>query len=135
MAGPAEGWDGAHDDEPGVVLLVDDSRAVRVVVERLLVQRGLAVRSAEDRTGAAALDARGAALALLDLELPDGTGVDVAVELRARSGSLPVAFLTSAPRSALADQARTLGPVFEKGGETEDAVAWAVVVAAPRVSG
>ena len=125
----------ADGEEPHVVLLVDDSRVVRAIVEKQLAERGLAVRTAGDRAGAAALDAHGATLALLDLELPDGTGVDVATELRTRSESLPVAFLTSAPRSPLADQARALGPVFEKGGETAAAVAWAVVVAAQGFSG
>ncbi len=110
---------------PSVVLVVDDSRVARVAVEALLTRQGLAVTAAGTRAEAETIDPTDLAAALLDLELPDGSGVDVAVRLRTARAELPIAFLTSAPTSALAVQARAFGPVFEKGPGTDAAIAWA----------
>jgi DNA-binding response OmpR family regulator len=116
----------------GIVLVVDDSSVARATVESRLVRRGLRVRTAGAVAEAAGVDLVGVGAALLDLELGDGSGVDVALRLRATSSSFPVAFLTSAPRCALADRARELGPIFEKGAGTDEAVAWVAGAIAPR---
>ena len=111
--------------DQGVVLVVDDSRVARAAVSARLLEIGLAVRDATGCADAAAVDLEHVRAALLDLELGDGTGVDLARALRATRASLPIAFLTSAPSSRLAAEARTLGPVFEKGPDLGAAVAWA----------
>lgn len=107
------------------VLVVDDSRVARAAVEARLARRGVAVVVATGCAEAAEIDVGSIGAALLDLELGDGTGVELAAALRRRRASLPVAFLTSAGASELADGARRLGPVFDKGSGTAAAVAWA----------
>ena len=72
---------------------------------------------------------RGFACALLDLDLGDGDGVDVAELLRVHQPDLPVAFFSGGALPALMMRARALGPVFAKPDELEDAVAWAVASA------
>jgi DNA-binding response OmpR family regulator len=110
---------------PSVVLVVDDSRVARATVEARLTRQGLAVVAAGARAEAETIDTADLAAALLDLELADGNGVDVAERLRAARAGLPIAFLTSAPASDLARRARAFGPVFEKGTGTDEAIAWA----------
>jgi DNA-binding response OmpR family regulator len=110
----------------GCVLVVDDSRVARATVGARLAEVGVGVRDANGCAEAASVDLDHVDAALLDLELGDGTGVDVARALRATHAALPIAFLTSAPASRLAVEARELGPVFEKGPELNDAVAWAL---------
>jgi DNA-binding response OmpR family regulator len=117
------------------VLLVDDSRVARAAVEGRLASSGVDVVARTGCADAAAVDVGAVGAALLDLELADGTGVDVAVALRRRQPALAIGFLTSAPRSELAARAREIGPVFEKGADTAAAVAWAAAAAAQAGSG
>jgi DNA-binding NarL/FixJ family response regulator len=62
--------------------------------------------------------------ALLDLDLGDGDGDDVARALHARRPDLPVAFFSASTSAELVDRARAIGPVFAKPGELDAAVAW-----------
>lgn len=62
--------------------------------------------------------------ALLDLELEDGTGVEVARALLASAPSCRVAFFSSATAGKLVDRALAIGPVFHKPAELALAVAW-----------
>jgi two-component system OmpR family response regulator len=98
-------------------LVVDDSAVVRKVVASRLTQLGLAVIEDERATAFAEVD-----LAVLDLELPDGDGVAIALRLRAAKPDLPVAFFSSG--SELIEKARALGPVFHKPDELEALIAW-----------
>jgi len=111
--------------ERGVVLVVDDSNVARAAVSARLVDAGLDVRDAVGCSDGACVDLERVGAAILDLELGDGNGVELARTLRATHASLPIAFLTSATTSHLATEARELGPVFEKGRELAAAVAWA----------
>ena len=52
--------------------------------------------------------------ALLDINLGDGSGPDVAARLRAGSPALPIAFLTGGGAAGDLDAARLFGPVFSK---------------------
>ncbi|MHC4954438.1 MAG: response regulator [Planctomycetota bacterium] len=70
------------------VLIVDDSEMVRVTLEAMVKRLGHEPLPAED--GAAALAASGYDVVLLDLELPDVTGAEVAAALRARGASVPI---------------------------------------------
>ena len=72
---------------------------------------------------------RGFACALLDLDLGDGDGVAVAELLRTHQPELPVAFFSGGAAPSIAAQARTLGPVFRKPEELEDAIAWVLASA------
>jgi CheY-like chemotaxis protein len=105
------------------VLLVDDSPLTRRVLTRRLLEAGFDVRA--EATLAAARDADPSAFtcAVLDLELPDGFGCDLADALRRRHPRIRLAFFTAgAPEDALA-RARAHGPVFHK-PQVDAVVAW-----------
>ena len=65
------------------ILLVEDDRRVGAVMTSMLQRRGYAVEHAA--TATAALEAAPCDLVLLDLNLPDGDGIDVCRVLRART--------------------------------------------------
>jgi PAS domain S-box-containing protein len=95
------------------ILVVDDSEAARYATGRVLRDAGFTVREAA--TGKAALDlARGADLVLLDIKLPDMSGLEVCRLLKQDSmtAALPVLHLT-ATYGAGEDQAAAL----EAGGD------------------
>jgi CheY-like chemotaxis protein len=72
--------------------------------------------------------------ALLDLELGDGTGLDVAAHLHVVAPHCRVAFFSSATTQALLRPARRFGPVFEKPGQLAEAVRWLRETASGAVS-
>ena len=104
------------------VLVVDDSSVARAALRKLLLARGgveivEAASSAEARAGSGpAFDG-----ALLDLELGDGTGVEVFDALRDRLGI--AVFVTAADEGPLLAAARARAPVFAKPAGLADAVA------------
>lgn len=76
------------------VLVIDDERQLRLALKRSLEGHGYDVREAEDgRSGLTAFDAFKPDLVLLDLVLPDMSGVDVCRELR-RLHTTPVIVLS-----------------------------------------
>lgn len=74
------------------ILLVEDEPLGRTVLSRLLRTAGHHVLEAENRAGARALITGPSApdAALIDLNLPDGSGVDVARDLRERWPGTPI---------------------------------------------
>ena len=65
------------------VLLVDDEKSFRLILESALAAEGYEVRTAADvRSGRAAWRLAPADLVILDRNLPDGDGVDLLKELR-----------------------------------------------------
>jgi DNA-binding response OmpR family regulator len=75
------------------ILLVEDDRRVAAVMTSMLQRRGYEVEHAA--TATAALAAAPCDLVLLDLNLPDGDGVDVCRTLRARSAHLGIIAVTA----------------------------------------
>jgi DNA-binding response OmpR family regulator len=75
------------------ILLVEDDRRVATVMTSMLQRRGYTVEHAA--TAAAALAAAPCDLVLLDLNLPDGDGVDVCRTLRSRSADLGIIAVTA----------------------------------------
>jgi DNA-binding response OmpR family regulator len=79
------------------LLLVDDNPAICMVLAAALHRAGFEVDVAGDSRAALAL-ARGAAWAgaVLDVDLPDGNGIDLLEQLRARLGEadFPALFIT-----------------------------------------
>lgn len=108
------------------VLIADDSAVARLTLVREVRAAGIEVVEHESARTASAVDARDLACALLDLELGDGDGTDVASCLRSACAELPVAFFSSATEGELLVRARAIGPVFAKPQELGDAVAWVV---------
>ncbi|GGM04961.1 MULTISPECIES: response regulator transcription factor [Micromonospora] len=75
------------------ILLVEDDRRVAAALSSALTRRGYEVERAA--TVAAALSAAPCDLVLLDLNLPDGDGVDLCRELRRRSNQLGIIAVTA----------------------------------------
>ena len=78
------------------ILLVEDNEAIQKVNHGLLTRRGytarLAMNLAEART---ALAEDPPDLIVLDIELPDGNGLDFLIELRTEKNPIPVLLLTA----------------------------------------
>lgn len=107
------------------LLLVDDSPLVRHIVRtRLGSDDGVSIVEAASVREAGNLGGVGCDAALLDLELGDGTGVEVARAVLRGAPGCRIAFFTTAFAGPLADEARALGPVFAKPHELTRAVAW-----------
>ena len=105
------------------VILADDHALVRSGVESLLAGSGFAV-VASVATGAAALAAiaeHDPAIAILDVRMPEGTGIEVLEAMRARGDRRPVVLLTAdlEDRKLLAAlDAGVEGIVMKEGGES-----------------
>jgi CheY-like chemotaxis protein len=110
------------------VLVVDDSTVARRALVKKLDARFDVVEAAS-KTEACAMGAA-FACAVLDIELGDGLGIEVARVLRAARPSLPVAFFTSEPGAPAALEASSLGPVFAKPDALTDVAAWVATSAA-----
>ncbi len=106
------------------LLVVDDSPVALLLLTRRLQAEGVALQRATSVAEARGVDAGTLAGALLDLELGDGTGVDVAQALRAAAPSLPIAFFTAGATDATRAAAEALGTVFEKPDDLERAILW-----------
>jgi two-component system catabolic regulation response regulator CreB len=93
------------------ILIIEDEPAIADTLLYALKTEGFAPEwCTTGRAGIAALQARGFALVVLDVGLPDGSGFDVCKEIRA-SSTVPVIFLTA--RNSELD--RVLG--LELGGD------------------
>ncbi len=108
------------------VLIADDSAVARVSGARALGAAGVDVVEEATAAGASAVDSGALACALLDLDLGDGDGADVAARLRASNGALPIAFFTSERAPDVLARASAIGPVFAKPQELDAAVQWVV---------
>ena len=106
------------------VLIVDDSAVARLTVARRVRAAGFDVVEHDSCASASGVDARALACALLDFDLGDGFGVDVAARLRSETNALPIAFFTSSKEPSVVAKTAPFGPVFAKPDELEDAVAW-----------
>ncbi|MBL8609887.1 MAG: response regulator transcription factor [Myxococcales bacterium] len=107
------------------VLVCDDSPVARAAVEKKLRAHGADVVLCASAAEARATTTDGLTCALLDVDLGDGLGTDVAAALRRAAPALPVAFFTSEP-----DVTNALGPVFRKPDGLDAAVAWALAAGA-----
>jgi DNA-binding response OmpR family regulator len=105
------------------VLLVDDSAVARRVLARRLEAEGFQVIEASSAAMARKVDAASLGCAIVDLELPDGDGTDLARALAERRPALPIAFFTMGAAPSLVEGARARGPVFLK-PDVNPLVAW-----------
>ena len=116
---------------PRPILFVDDSALVRAATLRRLVARGLRVTALGSSAEAEAVDATAFSAALLDIDLGDGFGPDVAAHLRREAPGLPIAFLTGGGPPSMVDAARAFGPVFCKTAGVDEAIGWLLTVTGP----
>ena len=96
----------------------------RATASKLMSERGMKVTLASSVSEAVSVDAESLRAALLDLEVGEELGTDLATSLRSRAPSLPIAFLTAAMNRDLLAEARRFGPVFDKTLGLEQALAW-----------
>jgi CheY-like chemotaxis protein len=113
-----------HAKAPPAVFIADDSAVARLALARRLRAEGFEVveqasaQPPEEETAARVF------CALLDVELGEGDGSDVARALRAHRAELPVAFFSGSASASTLARARAFGPVFAKPAELEAAIAW-----------
>ena len=109
-----------------MIVIADDCPLARFTLSRELEQRGIAATYVASVEAGRALRAN-LARALVDLDLGDGSGVELAEHLRSHAPTLPVAFFTASRDTS---EARRHGPVFRKPDQLAEAVAWIVAHAA-----
>ena len=98
------------------VLIADDSAVARVTVARRVRAAGFEVVEHDSVASAATVDARTITCALLDFDLGDGFGVDVAARLRSEESGLPIAFFTSSSTSDVAGAHVGIRPGLHQAG-------------------
>jgi CheY-like chemotaxis protein len=106
------------------VLVADDSAVARVSVARRVRAEGIEVEERDSAAGASAVDSAKLSCALLDIDLGDGFGTEVAERLREGQGALPIAFFTSTLAPEILARAKTFGPVFAKPDQLDQAIDW-----------
>jgi len=106
------------------VFVADDSALARRAIASKVSAAGLAVVEGESAVLDAAVDVAGLACALVDLDLGDGDGTQLASELRRQSPALPIAFFTGGAPEAVLARAKEYGPVFFKPAELDRAIDW-----------
>ena len=83
-------------EQKPLLLLVDDDLRLRTLMETYLVREGFAVRTAGNaKQMEQALRACPIELMVLDLSLPDGSGLDICRDIRANGNTLPIVMLTA----------------------------------------
>lgn len=108
---PSKG-EGAVDEDPLTVLVVDDDESVRRAMKRLLMSNGyqvLTFESAEDFLRSGLMWDR--ACLLLDIRLPGISGLDLQAKLAASGMKCPVIFMTAHDDSQWLEMAREAGAI------------------------
>lgn len=90
------------------VIIADDHPIVLAGIDAVLTAAGHSI-AAQVSTGAAALAAKGGDLFLVDLKMPDGSGLDVLRGLRDRDDGRPLILLTGSIDTASLREALALG--------------------------
>jgi two-component system chemotaxis response regulator CheY len=98
------------------ILLVDDSRTMRLIVQRAIRQagfRGLTVGEAENGLqGVTMLEADPPRLVLSDWNMPEMSGIDFLVRVRAANNKVPFGFITSEASKEIRNLALASGANF-----------------------
>ncbi|MCB1686234.1 MAG: response regulator transcription factor [Pseudomonadales bacterium] len=99
-----------NDPDGREILVVDDDHVFRSALGRAFRRRGFSIREADSVAGArSAVTARPPDLAVVDLKLPDGSGLEVVEFLHAGSKSTRIVVLTGYASIATAVEAVKLG--------------------------
>jgi ActR/RegA family two-component response regulator len=101
------------------LLVVEDDVTLARALSRTLARRGFSVAVARSCTAARSL-AQTFDMAILDLDLPDGNGVDLARQLLDSAKVPGVMFFTGSTDVAMLARARRLGPLVMKARGSSD---------------
>lgn len=110
------------------LLVVEDDVSVARALSRTLARAGFSVATARSCATARAL-AQSFDFAILDLDLPDGNGVDLARALMSNGKVPSVLFFTSCTDTTLVARARRMGAVVMKPLGTGPILAWLAAAA------
>ena len=102
-------------------LIVEDDPVVARSIARRLLREGYTVSLAQTCRAARAAGT-GFQVAVLDLDLPDGSGADLADELLRLGAVRHIVFYTGSLDSAQRERASLFGHVVDKGSDVEDVV-------------
>lgn len=107
--------------DPTRALIVEDDPVVARSIARRLLREGYTVSLAGTCRAARAAGG-GFHVALLDLDLPDGRGVELAEELLRLGAVSSVVFYTGSIDAQQRERAQLLGALFDKSQELEEVV-------------
>jgi CheY-like chemotaxis protein len=110
----------SHDERVGVsmtvtVLIVDDSKLARIVAGKALAELQPDWKKIEAGSAADALvliDAQPVDIALIDFNMVEKDGLQLAAELRALRPDLPIAIITANIQDEVIARARAIGATF-----------------------
>jgi DNA-binding NtrC family response regulator len=92
------------------VLVVDDDNAVCRIVQRMLSDEQYQVQTTQTVADALrAIDQKSFDLYVMDYKLPDGSGLDIAEQVRSKCGAAPIILISGYDPSAVALRAEKLG--------------------------
>ncbi len=94
------------------VLVVDDSRAMRLIVSRILKQTGFVTSISEAENGQQALEqlrSNPVDVVLSDWNMPEMTGIELLTALRGEGVEVPFLFVTSESTAEMRDIATAAG--------------------------
>jgi two-component system chemotaxis response regulator CheY len=97
------------------VLVVDDSKAMRLIVMRTLRQAGFSceiTEAADGKQALAAIRAERPDLVLSDWNMPEMTGIELLEALRAEGNDVRLGFVTTEGSQAMRDRAQNAGALF-----------------------
>lgn len=98
------------------ILIVDDSKAMRMIVKRTLKQAGFGDATMNEATngkeGLDAINADAPDLVLCDWNMPEMTGIELLRALRADGNDVKFGFVTSEGTAEMRQQAQEAGALF-----------------------
>ncbi len=100
---------------PVTVLIVDDSKLARIVAGKAVAELQPDWRKIEAGSGAQALDVldrEAIDIALVDFNMGEKNGLELAGELRALDADMPIAIITANIQDEIIAQARAIGAAF-----------------------
>lgn len=100
---------------PTTALIIDDSKLARIVSGRALAELQPDWERVEASGAADALaviDARPIDLALIDFNMPERDGLELAGELRLRFPTMPIAIITANVQDEVIERARAVNATF-----------------------
>jgi CheY-like chemotaxis protein len=118
------------------VLLVDDSKLARIVAGKAIAALQPDWNRVEAGSAADALtivDEQHIDLAILDFNMPDKDGLELASELRANHPNMPIAVITANVQDEIVSKVRSLNATFVAKPVTQDALSGFIAGAALRL--